>query len=115
MPTILFALEADHELLEELRKADLPDVQLGESTLTRSPVDALNWPLSAEDIRQIAEACIVVFKAATALTVFIRTLLESLRAHPKTVVTVRDPKTNKVRIRATAATTEAELASALKL
>jgi hypothetical protein len=94
--------------------AAIPDVQLGESTFSRSPVDALNTPLSAEDVRHLAETCIVVFKAATAGTVFVRTLLDSLRSRSGAVVTIRDPSTNKVRIRATAATTETEMSSALK-
>lgn len=108
------AIEAEPSLIADLRAEEEPGIIVGETTRTQSPVEALSTTISADDVKHIAEACVVVLQAAGALTGFIAKLMKALRKRPGATAVIRDPKTRRVKGKATHKTTEVELRKMLE-
>lgn len=93
MTELRVSLVASPTVVSELREAvKKQDIAFSEPVASESPADALDSPIGAEELKQLTEVVIVVFKAGTASLVFAKALLDVLKARREAVV-LKNPKT----------------------
>ena len=95
MDTIFISFEADPELIAELATlADESKLEHSTPVPMKSPADALDAPIGAEEVKILLDVLSVSFTTASVGVVFLDKVLDLLKKHRKKA-TVRSPRTGR--------------------
>lgn len=90
------ALEAPADFLNDLKsRTSRSDIEWSEPIVISSEADALESPIGGEEVRQVLEMTIILFKTGAAALAFAKAAYELAHLRKTDVATVKDPSTGK--------------------